>query len=115
MKLSLWIVTPDCPWRTDDLTVYTFGGPPNQRKRTRPTLARTVQPRSQCSRTRKTVASNANSSRPVTLSEAHGLLQGMRRAANDDLDAPPPPTEEVPRRSRSSSRLRKGPRPHTPR
>ena len=59
------------------------------------------------------MASNANSSGPVTLSEAHGLLQKMRSAANDDRDAPPSPTEEVPARSRSASRVRKGRRART--
>src|SRR5882724_4152441 len=47
MTLSSRIVTPDCPRRTDDLSVYTFAGPGIRGSTPRPALARTVQPRPQ--------------------------------------------------------------------
>jgi hypothetical protein len=49
------------------------------------------------------VTSNANLSRPVTLSEAHDLLRKMRSAANDDQDAPAAPGEDVIGRSETAS------------
>ena len=49
------------------------------------------------------MTSNANLSRPVTLSEAHDLLRKMRNAANDDQDAPAAPDEDVIGRSGTAS------------
>ncbi len=50
------------------------------------------------------MTSNANLSRPVTLSEAHDLLRRMRSAANDDQDSPAPANEEVIGRLGTASR-----------
>ena len=52
----------------------------------------------------ESVTSNANLSRPVTLSEAHDLLRKMRSAANDDQDAPAAPAEDLMERLGTASR-----------